>query len=374
MGIHGGPEDEYLSMCDARMLKELAWVPRAKRAYELKYSAERIDKYMNKGKLGHRTSLKLPDWQRYNYASTFGAYRRDVIGDMCRVQRDSEARDALKAAGKALPDKPLVGGLRRVHAADFTEAQFIAQFEAPLVPCVINGIADDWPARDAWTLEAMNDGPYRNVRMKCGEDDDGYSIKVRLKYFLQYMFAQRDDSPLYLFDSNFDDHAVAKGLVNDYKLPRFFADDLFNLVGAKRRPPHRWFLVGPERAGTTLHIDPLATSAWNTLLSGMKLWVLYKPSCSKAYVRGDELKKKGEDSEAITWFMKSVARIRAREEKKRTARRAAKRQRFGVPGDDDDDVKLDSDDDEIGMVQYIQLPGETMFVPGGWWHAVVNLR
>lgn len=119
---------------------------------------------------------------------------------------------------------------------------------------------------------------YGECRFKVGEDDDGYSVRMKLKYFMvrrggvdtgahvvgssltrlppllvatvqHYMHVQADDSPLYIFDSSFDDGS-AKTILSHYRVPPYFRDDLFRLVGESRRPPYRWFLIGPKRSGT----------------------------------------------------------------------------------------------------------------------------
>ena len=137
-------------------------------------------------------------------------------------------------------------------------------------------------------------------------------MKLKLKHYVKYLRQNDDDSPLYIFDSHFDDDKVSKDLLNDYSVPSYFSDDLFRLVGERRRPPYRWFLIGPQRSGTCVHIDPLGTSAWNTSVYGHKRWLLIPPGpgITQNFVRGKHLLKKDEDKEAIHFFDLVLPRLK----------------------------------------------------------------
>lgn len=108
------------------------------------------------------------------------------------------------------------------------------------------------------------------MEFKIGEDDDGRKLRIKLKHFFEYLIYQKDDSPLYLFESAIEDIKHAKNMISHYQVPAYFKDDIFEILGDHKRPPYRWFLVGPTRSGTTVHIDPLHTSAWNCSLQGHK--------------------------------------------------------------------------------------------------------
>ena len=57
---------------------------------------------------------------------------------------------------------------------------------------------------------------------KIGESDSGRKLKVTLKEYIEYMIYNRDDSPLYLFESSLEDHPQAKVMMKDYEVPKFF--------------------------------------------------------------------------------------------------------------------------------------------------------
>ncbi len=79
--------------------------------------------------------------------------------------------------------------------------------------------------------------------VQVGSDDDGYAVRLSLSRFLQYCSSAEhgavDDSPLYIFDGTFSERTGSAAMLRDYAVPPYFSEDLFKLVGERRRPPYR---------------------------------------------------------------------------------------------------------------------------------------
>ncbi|KAJ3225837.1 jumonji domain-containing protein 6 [Clydaea vesicula] len=278
------------------------------------------------------------------------------------------------------------GNVKVIDYDKYSIDKFERKFELLCRPCVILNATSKWKANEKWnTLDLCKN--YNNEKFKIGEDDDGDNVYLSMKYFLHYSFSEeglKDDSPLYIFDSGFAERKsnnTADSLKNrkknknneeingngkrkltstdkkykslspstlleDFEVPKYFTDDLFQLAGERRRPPYRWMVIGGARSGTGIHQDPLGTSAWNALVTGHKRWILFPPNVSKEIVDPGRLG----DREGITWFVKMW-------DKFQQPSAVLPGKTFG---------------EELGMISFVQGPNEVVFVPSGWYHCVIN--
>ena len=224
---------------------------------------------INEIKLKHRSSLALEDWHKDRYFEKQG-----YVCDRILRGQDPTFRDTIE----------------RVNVDEVSMEEFLERYERGSKPVIITGVAERWPARREWQIEQLLQ-QYGTGRFKIGESDSGRKLRVTMSEFIEYMFGNKDDSPLYLFESSLEDHEIAKNMLKQYAPPKYFAKNYFGLLPEDEMPPHRWFLMGPKRSGTEIHQDPLGTSAWNSSVMGHKRWVLIPPSpdYDKKFVRGRHL-------------------------------------------------------------------------------------
>lgn len=222
---------------------------------------------------------------------------------------------------------------------DLSLEEFYHEYDAQK-PVLLGGLADTWPARNAWTVDQLL-LKYGETAFKISQRS-ARKITMKFKDYVSYMEIQHDEDPLYIFDEKFGE--VAPTLLNDYNVPHLFQEDLFDVLDTDQRPSYRWLIVGPERSGASWHVDPALTSAWNTLLCGRKRWALYPPGRVPLGVTVHVNEEDGdvniETPSSLQWWL--------------------------------DFYPLLADEDK--PIECTQLPGETIYVPSGWWHCILNLE
>ncbi|KAJ4762458.1 Bifunctional arginine demethylase and lysyl-hydroxylase JMJD6 [Rhynchospora pubera] len=210
--------------------------------------------------------------------------------------------------------------------------EFVSCFEEPNKPVLLEGCIDTWPAIKKWTRGYL-------LETCSGTEFAVGPVKMPLEKYFQYSESVQEERPLYLFDPKFADKVTQLG--SDFDVPVYFREDLFSVLG-KERPDYRWIIMGPAGSGSSFHVDPNSTSAWNAVIKGSKKWILFPPEVVPPGVHpspdGAEVAC---PVSIMEWFMNFYGSCR---------------------------------DWEKRPVECVCKAGEVIFVPNGWWHLVINLE
>ena len=266
--------------------------------------------------------------------------------------------------------------------ADLTTELFLKRYEQKNIPVLVKGASLDWPAVRKWkdfeylaraaggattattttttTTEEVATEKRETTVFRATSGAAPLPAKFTMAEYLSYCdpsTGAAEEAPLYLFDRTFAKTCPA--LLDDFdpalrkSCPYFdpqsdHGHDLLGALGVERRPDFQWIIVGPKRSGSSFHIDPNCTHAWNAPIVGRKRWIFYPPSGPPPpgvhpSPSGDEVAMPVSLGEwFLTYWNEHVHR----------------RSHF---------------DAAMRPLECTAEPGDVLFVPHGWWHAVLNL-
>lgn len=276
----------------------------------------------------------------------------EISRDLVRISEALEVQSFRLSRARGLRD--IVEGTRQnEHWSDLLRAEHKKSVSRHLVdllqPALISDRLDHWEAKKKWCslrdFEEHCGGASVTVARLMAPHDMGkaHCVTVKVRSYLRHCLLFRGDFPLYVFD-----HEAPSGPLRQHYDPPPLDVFLRDLFDARRYPPsfpreifgvfhpYEWMLLGPAGTGSAVHKDPLYTSAWNALLCGRKHWAIFPP-----HVAVEELKKGADTESPMIWFLDVLPMLRNKP--------------------------------HLGLIEITQDAGDIVFLPEGWWHAVINL-
>ncbi|UZJ51107.1 hypothetical protein CBS101457_000427 [Exobasidium rhododendri] len=242
----------------------------------------------------------------------------------------------------------------RVNGCHLSGDTFMEEYAMPGKPCLV--VEDqEQTSLPSWSLTDL-EALYTTRRIRS--EALTMSMSCYAAYARSCQDSQTwipDESPFYLFDPT-----LAKTMQKDgtFVVPPYVRErnsnnhsvmrkdwDLFSLL-KEQRPDHAWVIAGPSRSGSGWHVDPNGTSAYNTVLSGRKLWMLLPPTITPpgVFISADGSSVTAPLS-IIEWLLHFF----------------------------DECVRLHGHHGDDTLILDICSKGETVFIPAGWRHLVINL-
>ncbi|MDW3191859.1 MAG: cupin-like domain-containing protein [Cytophagales bacterium] len=214
-------------------------------------------------------------------------------------------------------------------SGDMDKKTFNEKYGFPAKPVTISGIDADWVLPDKWSLPFLEThfGQFKVKGERVTETGSEYKVFELQEYF-RYLESVEEEDPYYLNNIHFHAYTSMK---DDYEVPDYFNCWYTELPIEKRKYNFSWIYIGAKNTRSGLHLDIWDTSAWNYLITGVKLWLFFDQSQYPYLYEGkvDPFKASLED-------YPDLAKARPK--------------------------------------YCLQYPGDTVFTPSGWWHTILNLE
>lgn len=300
-------------------------------------------------------------------------FRRESQWPLCNLKRNRQWSNLKE---KLLNSDNIHNGADVIHHNDYKKevmtigsksaTKFALDYEEKNVPAIILGATVGWKCMPAYSSDLQYSPQIRsggwtfsNLLSRFADVNwrfsDTHGEMMTLRTYAKYISNLEgitDDSPLGIYDSEFGEDYPTNELLKEYDVPSCFSPDLFELAKqndqsealdrSTSRPPYRWILIGPERSGTGMHVDPLFTNAFVSIIQGKKRWMLFPPSVPQKEIG---MVEGTPQINSATWFKIYYAKVTS-----------------------------DEWPDAWRPIEVIQKPGQTVFVPNGWPHVVLNLE
>jgi hypothetical protein len=158
---------------------------------------------------------------------------------------------------------------------------FIAHHVIPGIPAIFTNLADDWPARQKWSLDYIlnslqekNISITKSVGVHHGKNKDYDSADMDLLELLTTMETRYnitlDDREARYYLRAWRFWKELPELLDDFSMPEVFSDKVYS----QTQQPHdyTWFFIGEAGTYTPTHLDYGYNSAWLYLVEGLKEW------------------------------------------------------------------------------------------------------
>ncbi|KAF9158726.1 JmjC domain-containing protein 4 [Mortierella sp. AD011] len=238
------------------------------------------------------------------------------------------------------------------HESPPSYKTFLEQYLEPNLPVIIGpDLTKHWRARLQWVSHDTGKPNFDHLReqlchnpvevpvadCQCKDFTDQKRSTMDLKAFLDEWEADsmaNTPSRTYLKDFHF---VRTFPRYDAYETPDIFRDDWMNEFWTRRMDmddDYRFVYCGGDGTFTPFHADVYRSYSWSANICGIKKWTLFPPNQEHLFC--DNLKNTVYDIENV------------------------------------DPVQFPNFDKAKRFTIY-QKPGETLFVPSGWWHQVHNI-